>query len=114
MVVILFAETETASQSNDSGSGAKLDLSVYRTSTAELKIGNKTFPYYFGQLATFGGPATMYRVHFSDGNDIRAVSGGDGTWEQFWTDAGSGKKSDYTLWKVRYTRLSKVAFCTTL
>lgn len=107
MVVILFSETVTVPQSDDSKSGAREDLSVFRTSTAELKIGNTTFPHYFGQLATFGDPANMFRVHFTDSNDFRAVSGGEGTWEQFWTDKGSNDSNDYTVWKVLFAHRLK-------
>lgn len=100
MTVVLYAETVTDQQSNDDGSGAKTEVMVYRSTPNVIVVGNLKFPHYFGQVATNGSPATVFRVHFSSSLDYAKVPSGPDNWEQFWTDKGSNKSSDYTLWKV--------------
>ncbi|KAF9021037.1 hypothetical protein BDZ89DRAFT_1071837 [Hymenopellis radicata] len=75
---------------DDSGSGAKTDISSWRPN---LENGW----YYLGQ----GAESNMSRapqgiiVHALEDDALRDVA----SWEKVWDDAGSGKKRDYSLWR---------------
>ncbi|KAF9012897.1 hypothetical protein BDZ89DRAFT_1046905 [Hymenopellis radicata] len=75
---------------DDSGSGAKTDISSWRPN-----LDNGW--YYLGQ----GAESNMSRapqgiiVHALEDDALRDVA----SWEKVWDDAGSGKKRDYSLWR---------------
>ncbi|KAJ7436158.1 hypothetical protein B0H11DRAFT_1727456 [Mycena galericulata] len=73
---------------DDSGSKAKLDLKIWRPL---LKQGW----YYLGPGASSGSPGRGYIVAAAEDGALADIV----QWECIWTDAGSGLKRYYSMWR---------------
>ncbi|KAJ3565822.1 hypothetical protein NP233_g7399 [Leucocoprinus birnbaumii] len=76
---------------NDAGSGAKQDLSTWKPALDEGW-------YYLGPTANNGNAQGRPGIIIQPAGKER-VTAPIVDWEQVWNDGGSGKSSDYALWR---------------